>query len=243
MITTVAAVLALAVVPFLPLPARESWPFLGAGVLLQVLYFVLLARTYRIAEMSQAYPVMRGIAPLLVAAASVFLLAEPLSWRACLGVAVVATGILSMAARPPAGQGRGLALALLNGCVIASYTIVDGLGVRRSGAPVAYTLWIFLLAGIPLAVWPLVARRREFLQYVRDFWHLGIVGGAGSVTSYGLALWAMTVAPIAMVSALRETSILFGIVISAVFLKEAVPRMRIVAACIVVCGVVLIRLG
>ncbi|MBK5475058.1 EamA family transporter [Pseudomonas sp. TH21] len=243
MIASVASLIALAVVPFLALPAKESWPFIGASVVLQVVYFVLVASTYRIADMSQTYPIMRGTAPLLVAVVSVLVLAEPLSASAWLGIAVISLGILSMAAGPSAGQRKGLILALVNAGVIAGYTLIDGWGVRQSGAPAAYTLWIFLLTGLPLAAWALVTRRAEFCRYVLRNGRLGLVGGAGTLASYGLALWAMTQAPIATVSALRETSILFGVVISAWVLKEHLTRVRIVAACIIAAGAMVLRLG
>lgn len=243
MIASVASLIALAATPFLVLPARESWPFIGASVILQVLYFVLVASTYRIADMSQTYPIMRGTAPLLVATVSVFVLAEPLSTSAWLGIAVISLGILSMALAPSSGQRKGLVLALINAGVIAGYTLIDGLGVRKSGAPVAYTLWIFLLTGVPLATWALASRRTLFCDYLALNWRLGVVGGVGTIASYGLALWAMTAAPIATVSALRETSILFGVVISAWVLKERLTRVRIVAACVIAAGAMVLRLG
>ncbi|MGY1918689.1 EamA family transporter [Pseudomonas tolaasii] len=243
MITSVASLIALAVIPFLERPAPQSWPFIGASVVFQVLYFVLVASTYRIADMSQTYPIMRGTAPLLVAMVSVLLLSETLSAFAWLGIAVISLGILSMAVAPSVGRKNGLMLALINACVIAGYTLIDGLGVRKSGAPVAYTLWIFLLTGLPLAAWALATRRREFCRYLEHHWRAGIIGGFGTIASYGLALWAMTSAPIATVSALRETSILFGVVISAFVLKEHLTRVRIIAACIIAAGAMLLRLG
>lgn len=243
MIASTASLIVLALVPFLEVPAKESWPFIGASVIFQVLYFVLVASTYRIADMSQTYPIMRGTAPLLVAAVSVFVLTEPLSSFAWFGIAVISLGILSMAAAPSAGNPKGLVLALLNAAVIAGYTLIDGLGVRKSSAPAAYTLWIFLLTGIPLAAWALITRRAVFRHYVTRHWRLGVVGGVGTVASYGLALWAMTQAPIASVSALRETSILFGVVISAWVLKEQLTRVRIAAACIIAVGAMVLRLG
>jgi drug/metabolite transporter (DMT)-like permease len=243
MITSVASLISLAAIPFLELPAKESWPFLCASVTFQVLYFVLVALTYRVADMSQTYPIMRGTAPLLVATGGVFLLSDSLSAFAWIGISIISVGILCMAATPLAGQRKGLILALINACVIAGYTLIDGLGVRKSGAPAAYTLWIFLLTGIPLAAWILATNRNVFCSYVALNWRLGVVGGIGTVASYGLALWAMTAAPIATVSALRETSILFGVVISALVLKEHLSHVRIVAACIIATGAVVLRLG
>lgn len=147
-----------------------------------------------------------------------------------------------MTGRIPKGK-TGAALALLNAAVIASYTIIDGLGVRSSGSPEAYTLWIFLLTGVPLAVWALSARRETFRRYSISNWHFGLIGGAGTVASYGLALWAMTMAPVAAIAALRETSILFGAAISGLVLKERVGPPRVAAACIIAAGAAVLRFG
>jgi drug/metabolite transporter (DMT)-like permease len=134
-------------------------------------------------------------------------------------------------------------LALLNAVVIATYTLIDGAGVRRSGAPAAYTLWIFLLTGGPLMAWALAARGRALRHYAAGNWRSGLVGGMGTIASYGLALWAMTVAPVAMVAALRETAILFGVAISRLVLKERVGPARITGACVIAAGAVALRLG
>jgi drug/metabolite transporter (DMT)-like permease len=104
-------------------------------------------------------------------------------------------------------------------------------------------LWIFLVAGLPLAAWAIGARRNSVLQYARRNWHLGIIGGVGTLASYGLALWAMTVAPIAVVAALRETSILFGTIISGLVLKEHVGFSRAAAACVIALGAAVLRLA
>ncbi|WP_065847756.1 EamA family transporter [Sphingobium sp. Ndbn-10] len=244
LVTASAALIAIVVLPFLPPPSRASWPFIAASTVFQLGYFVLVARAYRIADMSLAYPLMRGTAPLLVAVVSVAWMGEPLSPRAWLGVGVICAGILSMAAAVPRNASKaGMVLALLNAIVIAGYTLIDGVGVRRSGAPVAYTLWIFLLTGAALAAWVLVGRREAFRGYIGRNWRLGLIGGAGTISSYGLALWAMTVAPVAVVAALRETSILFGTAISAALLHERVGPARIVAVCIIAAGAAALRLA
>jgi drug/metabolite transporter (DMT)-like permease len=131
----------------------------------------------------------------------------------------------------------------VNALAIAGYTLIDGAGVRRSGAPAAYTLLGFLLTGLPLAVWAVLARRSTFAPYFKRNWRLGIVGGIGTASSYGLALWAMTIAPVAVIAALRETSILFGVVIAGLVLKERVGPRRVIAACIIACGAAILRLA
>ena len=238
-----AALLAMIALPFLPLPAPASWLCIAASTLFQIGYFILLARTYLIADMSQAYPLMRGTAPLIVAIAGVSFLRESLAPLAWLGVLIICAGILGMAVTKRPGQSRGVSLALLNAVVIAGYTMIDGAGVRRSGTPAAYTLWIFLLTGIPLVLWAFVTRKWAFSRYVAMNWHYGIIGGFGTVASYGLALWAMTQAPVTVISALRETSILFGTIISGVVLKERVDRARITAACTIAAGAIALRLA
>jgi drug/metabolite transporter (DMT)-like permease len=242
MVAAAASTLSALALPFLTQPSTASWPYIAVSSLLQIVYFVLVARTYHSADMSQTYPLMRGTAPLLVAAIGLLWMGEHLAATAWLGVGVICLGILSMAlAGRQSAQGRGTALALLTAIMIAGYTLIDGAGVRLSGTPAAYALWEFLVTGIPLLAWVLVARRRAFVANVRKYGVLGLAGGFGTLASYGLALWAMTVAPVAVVAALRETSILFGTLIAITVLKEQVGRGRIVAACGIALGAMLLR--
>ncbi|WP_145206832.1 EamA family transporter [Sphingobium sp. B2] len=244
LVTASASVIAVVALPFLPVPARASWPFIAASVVFQVIYFVLVARTYRIADMSLTYPLMRGTAPLIVAVASAVAIGEHLSARAWIGVGIICAGILSMAVSGRHGDGgKGTPLALMSAITIACYTLIDGIGVRRSSAPASYTLWIFLLTGLSLAAWAIATQRASLGVYVRRNWPYGLVGGFGTLASYGLALWAMTVAPVAVVAALRETSILFGTAISAVLLHERVGPARIIAVCIIAAGAATLRLA
>jgi drug/metabolite transporter (DMT)-like permease len=243
LVTAAAATIAIVTLPWLQQPARASWPFILASSFFQIIYYVLLARTYHVADMSQAYPLMRGTAPLFLTIFSIFGLDTNLSTRMFIGVAVICAGILSMALGVRRGDRAGIVLALLNAVVIAIYTTIDGIGVRRSGAPAAYTLWMFLVTGVPLTLWALGARRASLASYMRTNWRFGLVGGIGTVASYGLALWAMTQAPIAVVAALRETSILFGAVISGVLLKERLGPGRILAACTIALGAAVLRLA
>lgn len=243
MVTTAAATFSVLVLPFLRAPAPSSWAFAAASALFQITYFLLVARTYEISDMSQTYPLMRGTAPLIVALVSVFRLGESLSPLAWSGVIVISLGIFSIALGTNLKDRNGIRLALVNALVIAAYTLIDGIGVRRSGAPASYTLWVFLLTGVPLAVWGLTARRLSFLPYLRRYWPQGIAGGVGTTASYGLALWAMTLAPVAVVAALRESSILFGTVIAGLVLKEPIGARRVASACIIAAGAAILRLA
>jgi drug/metabolite transporter (DMT)-like permease len=243
MVTTAAAAVSAVLLPFLPPPAPASWQFAACSALLQIAYFLLVARAYEVADMSQTYPLMRGAAPLIVSFATAFMMGDPLSRLAWIGVVGISVGIFSMVVGVELTHRRGNLLSLLNAFVIAGYTLVDGVGVRRSGSPAAYTLWVFLLTGVPLAVWALTSRRIGFGPYLARYWRLGVVGGIGATTSYGLALWAMTVAPVAVVAALRETSILFGTLIAGVVLKEHLGTRRIVAACVIALSAAVLRLA
>lgn len=238
-----ASVMALLLIPFLPLPAPASWPFIAASMVLQTTYFVLLAYTYHVADMSQTYPVMRGTAPLLVAMVSVAILGEALAPMAWAGIAMISAGILSMGLGTRSGQRKGVVFALANAVVIAGYTLIDGEGVRRSGAPAAYALWIFFFTGLPLIGWAVTARRGVLRQYLAANWRQGIIGGIGASVSYGLALWAMTLAPVAVVAALRETSIVFGAAISYFVLRERVTPVRVAGAIIIAAGAIALRLA
>jgi drug/metabolite transporter (DMT)-like permease len=249
MVAVTAGLIAAVALPALPQPAAASWPFIAASMGVHVVYFALVARIYHTADMSLTYPLMRGSAPLLVAVASVGWLGEQLSALAWGGIAVISLGILAMAggargavdAGGMRGSRAGMWLALLNALVIATYTLIDGIGVRRSGAPVAYAFWIFVLTAVPLAAWALATRRPALGGYLRRNLVFALVGGGGTLASYGLSLWAMTRAPVAPVAALRESSILFGALISGLLLNERVGAARLGAACLIAAGVATLR--
>ncbi|MBB5223959.1 drug/metabolite transporter (DMT)-like permease [Amaricoccus macauensis] len=240
------SLIALAVVPFLPLPAPESWPYLVTSAALQLLYFALVAAAYRATDMSRAYPLMRGLAPTLVAIFGATFLGQHLSAIGWAGIGLVSTGVFAMAfavsGTGVATSRRGTAFALTNAAVIATYTLVDGTGVRLSGAPIAYSMWLFVLA-MPILVWAIATRGCELRIYARTNLWRGIVGGLGTLGSYGITLWAMTRAPVAMVAALRETAIIFGLAIAAVVLGERVGPIRVAAAGLIVLGAITLRLA
>jgi drug/metabolite transporter (DMT)-like permease len=241
------ALLCAASVPFLPIPARESWPCIAASVVIHVGYFALVAAAYRAGEMSVAYPLMRGTAPLIVAGLSGALLGEALSSGGWAGVALICGGVLAFAvprrvgAAP--GSGRAVALALGNAGVIAGYTLVDGLGARLSGHAVAYTFWLLLFAAPPLLGYARLRRPEGLAVALIRRWRVAALGGACTTTSYTLALWAMTRAPIATVAALRETSILFAMLFASFVLKERFGLKRHAAAAAIACGAAVLRLA
>lgn len=246
LVSTGAAVLALLAIPFVPMPALASWPYLLGSAAIHFVYFSLVVATYRLADMSYVYPLMRGMGPLLVALLSGVLLGEYLSFQAWIGVLLIGGSAAGLTLTWRSGQEAGwipTLLAVANAGPIAAYTFTDGVGARLSGHAAAYTFWVFVLTAVPLLIWSAWRRPRDLIQNLRHEWRLALVGGACTLASYGLALWAMTRAPIATVSALRETSILFGIGIGALVLKERISAARLAAGLGIALGVVALRLA
>lgn len=247
LVVCAAAFIAALALPFTAAPARASWPYLAASGLIHVVYFMLVARAYRHAELSFAYPVMRGTAPALSALAAALLLAEwpaPGHW---LGIAMISGGVVLMAAdswrQSHAPKGKALLFPLVTAATIVVYTLVDGTGTRLSGNAAAYTAWVFLLTALPLLALSLARDARDTAQHWRKRWPYGLIGGACTLGSYGLALWAMTQAPIGLVAALRETSVAFGVLIAVAVLGERISRNRWIALAVIVCGSALIKLA
>jgi drug/metabolite transporter (DMT)-like permease len=232
--------IALVLLPFLPLPAAASWPWLAGSALVHILYFVFLAGAYRHGELSYVYPVMRGGGPMIVAASGALAFGEILRGTEWLGVLLVCAGILAFASGRH--DRRATLYALANALVIGAYTLIDGAGARASGAAVSYTLWFFVVNGIVITLMGAAVRRGEVVRYFRRHWLRAAIGGACSVGSYAIALWAMTRAPVALVAVLRETSVIFGAVLAAVVLKERLTRRRLAATGAVLAGLVILRL-
>lgn len=246
-ITLFACFIALFALPFMEQPSPASWPYLIISTVLQTIYISLVVAAYKVGDMSEAYPIMRGTPPLLVALMSGPLIGEVMGWRSWLGIVLICSGVLAMALearhRSKGASSRTAVIALTNALFIASYTIVDGVGVRLSAAPISYILWIFVLNAIPLAFWALYREPDRFIHFIRVRWRFMLIGGGGTLASYGLALWAMTMAPIAVVAAVRETAILFALLISGLILKEKIGISRILAAMLIVCGAIVLRLS
>jgi len=245
LITSGAGILTAVLLPALPLPATESWPYLAASVLIHVIYFALVALAYHGAELSFAYPVMRGSAPVLSAIAVALLLNETPTPGGWLGILLVSGGVLLLATdawRSGKLRKGPTLLALANAGVIAVYTLVDGQGARLSGHAFSYTGWMFLLTSVLLLGLALALKGRRVIDHARHGWQRGLLGGASTLASYGLALWAMTQAPIALVAALRETSVVFAAIMAALFLAEPVTRLRAVSIMTVAAGAVAIKI-
>lgn len=238
--------LAACLLPFVPLPSFASWPYLMASIVIHVGYFTFVVLAYRHAELSFAYPVMRGTAPAFSAIAAAVLLKEspsPLGWT---GVLLISSGVLVLALdswRAGSLRRASLIFALANAGVIVIYTIVDGVGARLSGNAVSYTGWMLFLAAVPAVLVSLVRRRGTMASYFRHNLARGIAGGACILGSYGIALWAMTRAPIALVAALRETSVLFAMILATFFLGEQISRTRFLSILAVTAGAIAIKIS
>jgi drug/metabolite transporter (DMT)-like permease len=242
-------VVALPLTLFVEAPARASWPYIFGTVVVHVGYYVALAAAYRLGDLSHAYPIMRGVAPLLVALASGFWFGEQLSAGAWTGVLLICGGVLSLAfvARNKASAAGKSATAttlwaLASAAIIAIYTMIDGAGVRVSGGAERYLVWLFVFIGLPFGLTVVAMKRAAFLRHARQHWWRGVAGAVLSGLSYGIALWAMTRAPVAIVAALRETSVIFAALIGAWLLKEGHFRERIWGAAAVLAGLIALKL-
>ena len=235
-------------------PPRAAWPFIAASLFIHIAYYVALVGAYQHGELGLTYPIMRGFAPLLVALASGAFIGEaptPVAW---LGIAGITLGVALVGLAHP-GEAlhhrKALMFAFANAAIIAIYTVVDGRGVRASvvddfGA-LRYVLMLFVLDGIayPSFVWlrRSAAGRRAIIRYARQRWPVAALGGAASIGSYAIALWAMTRAPVASVAALRETSVLFAALLGTLLLKERFGVQRAVGTSVIVGGVMALRFG
>lgn len=237
--------LALVAVILMPLPARESLPFLVAGLALHFGYQWFLLRAYQFGDLTLVYPLARGSAPLIVTLVSVLFLGVVLAPAQLLAVAVIGAGIISLALLPGNGglrDGSAAGLALVTGLFIASYSLVDGIGARLSGSSFAFFGWMAIGNGLMMAVY-LALRAPESLRALpRKGGRVFLIGGSASFIAYALVTWAFTQAPIALVTALRETSIVFALLIGMVALKERPSGWKITAILVTLSGAVLLRM-
>ena len=222
--------------PFLPFPQPASWPYMLGSAVLHVGYNAFLIRAYRSGEFGAAYPVARGSSPMLVTLGAALAANEAPGMKALAGILLVSIGIISLAFRGRRLPETGIFYALGTGFFIAAYSVIDGIGGRLSGHPMGYTLWMCLLWGAT-AVPVYVARRRDW-----RLWRGGAqtftaaLGGIVSLLAYGIVIFAMTKAPMGSVSALRETSVLFAVLLGRIFFAEQLTARRLVSALVIAAG-------
>jgi drug/metabolite transporter (DMT)-like permease len=246
LITFGSAVVALVLLPFAGMPASAAWPWLIASAVVHLFYFAGLIESYRTGDLSQVYPIARGAAPLMTASVAIPAVGEHLSALGWCGIAVLVAGVMLLSMRGGRDAARldlrSVGFALFTAVTICAYSIVDGIGARVSTNAPAYSLWLFLGIACLLGPYALFRSGGAVLKPLGASWRSGLIGGAMQVFSYSVALWAMTLAPIALVAALRETSVLFGAGIAVIWLGEPLRKARVFAALLIVCGLVLIRL-
>jgi drug/metabolite transporter (DMT)-like permease len=233
----------LVLIPFVGLPDPVAWKFVAASIVLHFGYYVALAGAYRTGDLSFAYPLMRGAAPLLVTVLGIVFLSEYPTPQMAIGVVLISAGIVSIAfvrhtRHPPAAT----AWALGNAAIIATYTLFDGAGARASGNAASYVVWLTFLEGLPFWLYVRWRRGPHAFAYLKRGARRGMLAGGASIGAYFIVLWAMTKAPVAAVSALRETSVLFAALIGAVWLKEGFTIARVVGAISVVAGIAALKL-
>ena len=240
-----AGVMGAVLVLLAPPLAPEAWWYLGPSIATQLLYSSILVQTYRIGDLSQVYPLARGTAPAAVVLLSLWLLGDTLPWNKLAGVVAISLGIVSLAWHRDLlshGRWKPVALAVTNGVVIASYTLMDGRGVRLSHSPIAYGGWLFLCFGLPwipaLLLYPPARRRRWEPHWA---W-LMVAGGGLCCAAYLFVVWALSFQSAAPVSALRETSVIFAALLGSLLLKEPFGLRRVIASAVVAAGVLLISL-
>lgn len=238
----VAGLIGLLVALARPAMHPDAWMWIALTTALHIPYVYLLVRAYELGELSHVYTIARGLPPVMITALAAVTIHEIPSPLSALGIATISFGILIVGLSPGAHL-RGTLIAAAVAVTIALYSVSDGVGVRASGDAMAYNGWVFLCIGIVVSLMAMTLRRVSIPAYVRMNWRRGLIGGVLSFVSYGLVLWAMTFAPIAAVSAFRETSVVFAALYGVLFFGEAAGSRRLGGALIVALGAIMLKLA
>jgi drug/metabolite transporter (DMT)-like permease len=243
-IALVVGVVALLLIPFFPIPARPAWPWVLAGSMLHTGYKLFLIRAYRHGELGEVYPLARGTAPLLVGLFGLLFLGERPTALQGAAMLAIAGGILLLARGSPGRRIAPQAMLYAFGTAgfTAAYTLVDGVGARMAGTAAGFILWLFLFDGLFMLGFALATRGPAALRALLPAWRPGIAAGLMSLGSYWIVVWAFTQAPLGLVAALRETSVLFALLLGAFLLNERIGAARWAAAGLILAGIVLMRL-
>ena len=229
---------------FVPIPAIESWPYIAISTIIHWVYYFMLYHSYRLGDLSRVYPISRGISPVLVAFGAQFVAGETLPVEAWFGVLIVSFGIIFLSKADNSSKSSTTATfaALGTGACIASYTIADGMGVRVAHSVIGYVAWLFILE-IFVVIYIFYQNRYEITIQHKSVWLVGTLGGVVSAAAYGLVIYAKSLTLLALVSTLRETSVIFAALIGIILFGERPWKMRIFASCCVLFGVVIIVLA
>jgi drug/metabolite transporter (DMT)-like permease len=237
------AVVAIVAIPLLPLPDRASWPYIVASGFLEVGYNLFLIQAYRYGDLGQAYPIARGSSPVLVTIGAMALAGEILSPFSATGVFLVSGGIIALAFNGRHLNVPSTAMALVTGCFIAAYTVVDGVGVRLSGNSFSYTAWMVMFWALPMPLILLGARGKGAFRAPAREVVRAAGGGIVALLAYGTIIWALKFGEMGPISALRETSVVFAAIIGRLFLSESLTLYRVVACIVIAAGAALLGYG
>ena len=227
-------------------PAPESWIFIALSAAIHTGYYILLIAAYRVGDLSHAYPLARGSAPMMVAAGAALFAGELLSLAELAGIAIVSAGIFSLMATSGfglRGDWRSIAYPLATGVVIAVYTVIDGLGVRASGSAPGYIGWLFIFEALPICVIAVAMRGKSAVVFLRESWKPATAGGVLAFGAYALIIWTLSFGSMAHISALRETSVVIAALIGTRLLGEPFGARRVASAIVVAGGVVVLHLA
>lgn len=227
---------------FLPWPNQSSWPYVILSALIHTYYNFSLVRTYQTGDLGDTYPISRGISPLLVTLMAMLFVSETMNMRSVFGVLLISIGILSLAFQKNKFRSTYLPAAVLTGLLIGAYTVVDGMGVRAAGDSLAYTNAMFLLWSLSMPILYFLMRKK-IPRYTTRQTVIGLLGGIISIAAYGIVIWAMQYDAMGMVSALRETSVIFAALLGKVFLKEKLTLRRVTSCLVIVIGGLLLSLN
>lgn len=234
------AIASAAIALFLVPPAKASWMYAVLSAGLHVGYNLFLVRSYRVGDLGQTYPIARGSSPVLITIAASIFAGESVGAGTLLGIALVSGGIISLAFKGRRLVVPSLPYAVGTGCFIAAYSVIDGIGVRLSGAPLAYTVWMCALWGVLMPLVYIGLRGTNNLFAIRPGFIMAFIGGLASLLAYGIVIYAMSEAPMGAVSALRETSVLFAALIGYFFLGEILTFRKMLACVVIATGTIII---
>lgn len=245
-VTLAGSLVSLFALPFVDPPSSASRPLLAVTILLHTGYHVFLPLAYDHGDLGQVYPIARGSAPLLVALGAFTVAGETLTPMALLGILCLTSGVMALTFEKGRGirdNPKAVLYALLTGAFIASYTLVDGIGARKAGSVLGFAVWLTIGDGLLTFLLVFFWRGEETLRVARNHFGTGLLGGAMQVGAYWIIIWALTLVPMAMVSALRETSVLMAAILSAFVLKEGFGVWRFISAILVTLGFAATRIG
>ena len=238
--SAVSASVAIPLAWLLDTPRSASWPYIGLSAALQISYWLFLVRAYRDGDLGQVYPIARGSSPMLVTVGAAIFAGEKLAPVAFAGVVMVSAGIIAMAFGRHRPDTKSMLAALATGLFIAVYTVSDGIGSRLSGHPQSYAAWLFLVQGVPMYLIYMMTRGRLAIAPFDRETLKAAGSGILSLLGYGIVIWALARSPMGQVSALRETSILFAVLMGRIFLGEKLSAGRIVAGATIAVGAIVL---